>query len=835
MADSVYDTASSPYTFRSDDQAALDRQHEMNLATVNAVAKVTGGSGAAAPAAPGAEPPPTPQQMGVQPPSIASGMKTAMASYAPAQSQVPEGIQDFASFGSNPIETALRTKAAQANMEQLNNPTAAFDVGAAASRENLDIAQRNQREQTRDELTRAYGGNASQVQTALHDADQQAILDRRGLNSDLATGRAQAGQQGITSAIQNALGFAGLGSQEKIAKTQLDAQAAEAAKNRNWSSAENQLGRQFTTSERSAVQAFQAAQEKGAQDWQSAEAQLGRTFTASERQAIQAYQTSERIASQTYASAEARLGREFTSTERAAIQAFQTAERQGAQDWQSAETQLGRKFTTSERQAIEAFQSSERVASQIYASAEADLGRKFTTTERQAVQDFQQAERLGAQDFQAAEAVLGRKFTSEEREAIQAYQTKERLSSQDFTQLMTEKGYVHDTDLEIMRDNLQRELQANGITADQARQQADQKFQELVQQRDQTFQATQTDLQRKWNTGERIDTQDFQKSIQANEFRQQDSLTQLQTLTQQAIAQGGWDNAAKLQAQQLMAQAAESEKARSAQYLMFSAQQAMEDQHFAAEFGLKSEEVKANIANSQEQIGIALKQLGITEEQWAMQKSDANFTKALELAQYGVSMWNGDNEEALQPFVTKLAQTLGAGLGLDPATMEKAIASSFAPEATTSTDGTLTPAQAFAAFDKLFDSKAASVSDADAEAAKIYAKKIANSFAASPSGVKISGLRDSVGGGNLDAAVAKLKATGTTDAVLSTIWNRDLSGDSFSGQKWVYKGTPELINYTLYTKLLNSGLAGADAKAAMVYLIGQEKTDAALALEGRKK
>lgn len=923
MADTY--TNQSPFIDKAADQADLDRQNKIDLATIGAVSKAMGSAGADAAltgsspfvgGSAGAASAPTPQQMGLGAPA-----PTAQPAAAPND--------PFAAFSqllkeTDPSIQALRQKATASAQSQLDNPGSAFDQGAAISREDMAKSIQTAREAQREDLIKTYGSNASQVMPQLRNFDQGALLQTRDLDRRLAADRATASQSATAQAIANAMGLTGQESNERIAAAGLGLQAAgqaeqsrqyektllsqmnEADKQRAWTSAEAAVGRQFSTTERQAVEAYQTAERNGAQDFASAEAALGRKFTTEERAAIQAYQTSERLSSQTYASAEAQLGRAFTSTERQAVQAFQSAERQGAQDFASAEallgrkfsteernaieayqtserlssqafasaeaqlgrqfssserdavqafqkaerigaqdfasaeTALGRKFTTEERQAIQAYQSSERLATQTYASAEADLGRKFTTGERQAVQDFQNAQRLGAQDFQSAEAILGRQFTSSEREAIQTYQTKERLSTQDFQQMLTEKGYVHDTDLEIMRSNLQKELQATGISADQAKQQADQKFQELTRQRDQEYHAQQDNLARWWQTGERVDTQNWQKGIQANEFRQQDALAKLQALTQEKIAQGSWDNASKLQAEQLLAQAAEAEKNRSAQYLMFSAEQAQDDKHFAAEFGLKQEEVRANVDATKQQIGIALKQLGIAEDQWNTQKDNAEFDKALELAQYGISMWNGDNDEALQPFVSRLAETLGKGLGLDANTMKAAINSSFAtaPTVTVNADGTTTqtPAQAFAAFDKMVTSKGGFESDDAAEALKLYAKRAANNYASAPAGVKIAGLRDVLGGSNMDAAVDRLKASGTSTAVLQSIQNRDLTGAGITGgAKYEYKGTPEFINYTLYVKMMNSGMAQADAKQALDLLIGKDKAAAALALEGKTK
>jgi len=147
-------------------------------------------------------------------------------------------------------------------------------------------------------------------------------------------------------------------------------QTSERTASQAWSSAETNLGRQFTTQERNAVQAFQSLSQDKQQNWQSAEAALGRTFSTEERQAIQAYQTGERQATQTYQTEEALKNR----------------------TWQSAEASLGRAFTTEERKAVEDFTSLQTKQQLSWQSAEAVMGRLFTTEERKAVQTYQQAQ-----------------------------------------------------------------------------------------------------------------------------------------------------------------------------------------------------------------------------------------------------------------------------------------------------------------------------------------------------------------------------------------------------------------------------------------------------------
>ena len=133
-------------------------------------------------------------------------------------------------------------------------------------------------------------------------------------------------------------------------------QTSERTASQAWSSAEANLGRQFTTEERTALQAFQSLSQDKQQNWQSAEAALGRTFSTEERQAIQAYQTEEALKNRTWQSAEASLGRAFTTEERKAVEDFTSLQTKQQLGWQSVEAAMGRMFTTVEREAVQKYQ-----------------------------------------------------------------------------------------------------------------------------------------------------------------------------------------------------------------------------------------------------------------------------------------------------------------------------------------------------------------------------------------------------------------------------------------------------------------------------------------------
>lgn len=754
----------SPFIDKEAEQKELDRKNKLDIAMIGAGAMPTAGSPFVAGSA-----------------SSGAGPMGAPSGGPVVKSPEPSAFDAFTKLlnDTDPSLDALKKKSVDSAQKLLDSPGAAFDQGAAVSRDDLGRAIQSSREAQKEDLIKTYGANASQVLPQLNSFDQSAILQSRDLNRRLAADRSTAVNAGMTSAIQSAMGILGQQSAEQLGKAGLSLSgfsAKEGVRQFDVSTSENT--RQFDTS------------------------------LAASR-------------------AEASLGRKFTTEERQAIEVFQKSEREGSQGFASAEASLGRKFTTEERTAIQAFQKAEREGSQVYASAEASLGRKFTTEERVGIQAYQTAEREGAQDFASAEALLGRKFTTAEREAIQNYQTTERLSVQDFTAMMTEKGYVHDNELEIMRQNHAKELQATGISADQAKQISDQKHQELIQERDQAHETSQAELTRKWSTGERIESQDWQKSVQASEFIQQDKLAQLQAITQKAIAQGGWDNDLRLQAEKLTVEGVQAQKDRDLKYLMFVATESRESEQFANEFNLNRKSVLANIASTEASLAIATKQLGITEDQWKTTKADANFQKDLELAQYGIELWNGEDPAALEPFVTKLAETMGAGLGLDPAALDTAIKATLKSGVKTTEAGS--KKEQVMNFGAVVD-KSGGFANADAaDKFKADMIRLSNTAGGLPAD-KIGSVADnSENRGLLSAGNARLEKLGISKAARTKHFDSKTVG--FINTHTVFSASRVGMDYSLFANMLSNGLNEADARAALTSLIGPDRSNAAFKLE----
>lgn len=440
MAGSAYDTNSSPYTFREDDAAEAERQNRLDVATVGAVSKVLGSPGSAGRQAPTAgvglpQEGPTPEQMGVQASpkprqSLAQGVKGAMDATAGEAAPPPaEGIQDFANFISqgSPVEAALRDRAARENARLLENPAEAFDLGAAAARENLDISQRNAREQRRNELVQRYGGNADQVEAGLQELDEAAKLERRGLNRDLTVGRADATRQSLAQGIASALGISQLGSQERLARESLAAQRQEGAAGR--ASAEKIALLQIGSAER-----LQDAQNRFSAAERERDRVLERESQALGINAQMALQRNQMdfdavMADKGYLNAKdletlkAGFAQELQRqgySDQAALQAAdhqaRALEAEADRRFNAAQAEISRRFTTSERIGAETFAKS---IQGIEAQQEERMARLTSALGLEAEEKrfaYQQALQAGQNAWASGEAAADRAFQSKLKE-----------------------------------------------------------------------------------------------------------------------------------------------------------------------------------------------------------------------------------------------------------------------------------------------------------------------------------------------------------------------------------------------------------------------------------
>jgi hypothetical protein len=164
-----------------------------------------------------------------------------------------------------------------------------------------------------------------------------------------------------------------------------------------WRSGENSLDRNLTTSENALNRGHDLTMQSNDQGWRSgensldraltqSESALGRTFTTSEREAIQAFNaaqdaigrdftTAEREAGQVFAATENALGRALTSSEREAIQAFDAAQNQLNRDLTTSENALNRDFDRATQLQAAEIDADARLTQHLYGLEE--LGYRF--------------------------------------------------------------------------------------------------------------------------------------------------------------------------------------------------------------------------------------------------------------------------------------------------------------------------------------------------------------------------------------------------------------------------------------------------------------------------
>lgn len=845
MAGSIYDSMGSPYAFRDDEDRKAERQNRLDLATINAISKVRGTPSApgAAPGAPGGDAPPTPEQMGVKP--LATAMRGAMQQTTATPAPAPEGIQDFANFirNSNPMEAALRARTAQAATDQLDNPAAAFDAGAAIAREDQDIAQRNTRERSRDELAMAYGGNASQTLEGLRDVEQQGILDRRTLNRDLTAGRQAAVQSGMAGAIQNALGLIGIGSQEKLTREGM---------------------------------AFSREERLGSEDFQSREAERGRTSTERiayagldlERDKFQAADANQRRGLDLEASAQAMtrtgMDREEAYRYAALSQAKSLAEK--GLTLEEIQLDLSRQRMQDENARYYAGLASQERQQTLELEGRLKVAQmQIGSTERlQASQERHQTA-LAERD-----AVLQKELQERGLEANTAIQR----SQMDFDSLMADKGFLNVRELEELKQDFAAELQREGFSQERAMQAAELQARAFEAESDRRFNAEQADLTRRFSTSERVGSETFARSLQGLEAQQEERMARLnqalgletadrqyayqralaeaQQVHEQALQGGrigaeqamrladqvfqermqreGFTQEQTMQATALHHEAAQTDKQLQQQYSMFFAEQAQEDTQFRQELGLREEQIGLERARFVEEMGLAQDRLGIEREQWESLKTDQAFQREVELAMMGIQMWDGGDPAAIQPFAERLAKTMGTALGMDSERLQEAITANFNASAGAATEGTTRAA--FSSFDQILDTKGGFVSEKAGEDLKTAIKSTASQLEAATPG-KFGDIDRYLGSGfqgaDFDAAGRALLEQGyTKDEVLKQVASKVVG--EFSKHR-EYNGTPEFVTYAMYTKLKSSGLSAEDAKDALTALVGEERAQAGLSLE----
>ena len=692
------------------------------------------------------------------------------------------------------------------------------------------LGQDTQNAQTAASLAESAAGRASQEKIAfagLSQQDRQLAQQASQFNSQLdfqkaalqqgydqaAIDRAwQASQNAQAQASQEKIAFAGLSIQEKqLAQqalqfdNQLDFQKAalangndQAAIDRAWNAA--QQDKQTASQEKIAFAGLSLEEQKLAQqasqftnqlDFQKAALANGNDQAAIDR-AWQAAQQEKQTASQ----------------EKIAFAGLSFQEKQLAQQALQANSELDFK-----KQAL-ANGNDQAAIDRAWQAAQQD--KQIWAQQELASLQIGSAERLQAsqQHFQASESdkqITLEKMLSQDR--IHAQYGLAQMD-QTFQTQMQQTGYVQTKDLQKMQQDFQAQLQQSGIQADTAKQLADQQFQSLMAQREQAFTATQQDLQNKWNTGERISSQDYTTSLKQLDNAQQDLMQQ-----REIAAQLG------MQTTQIDAQLRQTQLQIASQELMSAAQLAQTDAQFAKEFNLKYNVTAEQIAQSQLRLQEDLKTsvlqreaLGLSNAQMEQTLKNDKVNSALQLASIGMQMGNG-SAEAMAPFVAQMGTALESALKAQGINISaSAIQSAFGPlPGTTSTGGTA--------------SSPSGLTVGTVQAAKDTLNSLQDSL---PAGVNFNGLVSTLD--NLKAE--NLKPDGQLDgrAVRNTM--AALPGAkanlNTAYQDFAIARTQAGADYYVFALLDDRGLTPKQAFDVTASMIGQDRMKAAYkALTGK--
>lgn len=668
------------YVFRDDLEAERQRQADASAAMGQ-------------PAQPTAQTQPQPVTPAAQP-------LTGAAPKPPAQASNP-----FEAFGKALEAQAPFKQQVQQNVQtQLANPYQAADAANAAARDRLAREANAAQEENRGAAITAYGGYQSgQAKRAVDEFRDKRLLNQQAFELDAAANRAQVGEQVRSNAIGQGINL--LGQEQQAAATgaslglqdrQLTQQAGQFASELEFRQSEAAAGR----TEAEITRAWQAAEAEKARAFQGGQSDLDRALASSqfaENMGLNRQQLAETIRQFNTKEAFDRWAVERGISAQEANNLWQSRENDKARETQEriVDKQLAldaSQFNTEQdfkKYALERGYSEEAV-NRAWQSDEATKERQSRETIANSQIGSQERMQAYEQTFQAAEADKNRTLESMlSTDRIKAqYQLAEM--DQTFQERMQATGYIQTKDLQAMRQDFEKSLQDSGIAADMAKQLADQQFTALQAQNDRVFNATQNEMQRAWETGERIGAQDYTTSIKQLEFKQQDLMQEREA----ALARG-------LQTQQIDAEIQRTGMQIASQELMSAAQLAQQDQQFREEFMLKydisREELRQNQMRLDEDIqnGVASRNYTAAQTQAIQQTLQSQSVQnAMEIAAFGMEMGNG-SPEAMAPFVAAVGGALEKALkdqGVNLTSEE--IAKMLAPVATTTGSGTTTGAAA---------------------------------------------------------------------------------------------------------------------------------------------
>lgn len=635
------------YVFRDDLQKEQERQDAAAQAGVQAAPSNTPAVQSAI--APAAQPPAGGDPFG----SLAKTM-AATAAPRPAQPAQQAQVNPFEAFNAaleaqRPIQKQIQ----QSVEKTLANPYEAADASNAAARDRLAREANAAAEERRGQAVTAYGGyGTGQATRDLNKFQDTRLLNQQSFELDAAGNRAQLGEQTRSNAVSQGLGLLG----ENRAGATTAAGLADSAASRT--SQENIAYAGLAQTERQ--MAIQASQFKSQQDFTAAMTEKG----YAQDEIARAWQAAE--------SEKARASQEKISYAQLSLEekklVTQADQFDNELDFKKAALANGNDQAAIDRAWNASQNTDERALREKLANAQIGSAERLQAGE----QAWQSAEAAKAQTLE--------KMLSDDR--IQAQFGLATLD-QTFQEKMQTTGYLQTKDLQAMRNDFEKELQASGIAADVAKQLADHQYSSMEAQRDRVFNASQSELNRTWESGERIGAQDWQTSFKQLEFNQQDLMQE-----REAALQKG------LQTEQIDAEIKKVGMQIASQELMSAAQLAQEDRQWAKDYlmkkGIAEEEIAQSRAKLADDLATSLinrEGLGLQNDVAKLAIQNSKVQSAMDLANWGVEMGNG-SPEAMAPFVASIGQALSTALKEQGVNLtEEQIAKMIGSVGTTETPG----------------------------------------------------------------------------------------------------------------------------------------------------
>ena len=380
--------------------------------------------------------------------------------------------------------------------------------------------------------------------------------------------------------------------------------------------------------------------------------------------------------------------------------------------------------------------------------AEADLRGRLTAAEEQA-QDARSAQAVGSalqllgQEEQSRQFTEGLQFEETQAELDRTLATlsqdkqiaaTENLQEidQQFQLAFQERGFLNEKEIQNIDNAFNAQLQQAGFDQQTATLLTQLNHDKMMAANEQGFVSEQSELDRAWRTGERIDSEVFQKSVvgleqafaekenalnraleldvQENKFAFEDArlkaeqayndsvidknlsheeaMAESSQVFQREMQNSGFSQEQVLQGQRLTQDLSIFEKELKSREDQFAIQMAQEDSQHLAQLGISQQQVDLAKSQIEEDMRQFDEQFGLQKEELTAALERQDVQDKLEAVAIAMEFME-DDEQALQPFVESMFGTLGKELGWTDEQIQDAI-STTASQTTEGPEGTPT-------------------------------------------------------------------------------------------------------------------------------------------------